>query len=156
MKTQVAFLGKHINMAPRVHRRWLVVATYAAFAAFIVAWSWFSKSMFFAWCLIAVTAVSIMVSSLVGRPTDEVDEREAHRWDHVHARAYHTLGWALVLALFAGSVHTYVSATTHPRLFAVLQQLPYSILMAAGVLYATLPQAMLLWTEPDMEEELRG
>ena len=75
MNTQLALLGKHINMAPRVHRRWLVVATYAAFSALIVAVFWFSKSLFYAWCLIAVVAVSLMVSHLVGRPTDAVDER---------------------------------------------------------------------------------
>jgi hypothetical protein len=153
MNTQLALLGKHINMAPRVHRRWLVVATYAAFSALIVAVFWFSKSLFYAWCLIAVVAASLMVSHLVGRPTDAVDEREAHRWDYVHARAYRALGWAVILALFTAPLHTYVSAAAHPWFFAIFQQLPNSMLMAAGVLYATLPQTILLWTEPDMEPD---
>jgi hypothetical protein len=31
--------------------------------------------------------------------------------------------------------------------------LPFILLMATLFLYMTLPQAVLLWTEPDMEEE---
>lgn len=151
MNTQVVFLGKRINMAPRVHRRWLVVATYAAFAAFIVAVFWFSRSVFYTWCLIAVVAVSIMVSHLVGRPNQATDERESYRWDHATARAYPWIGNCLVLALLTTQLHGKVTEAAHPALFATFQQLPYSVLMAAGVLYITLPQAILLWTEPDME-----
>jgi hypothetical protein len=33
-----------------------------------------------------------------------------------------------------------------------LTQLPSIILWATGILYVTLPQAILLWTEPDMDE----
>lgn len=151
MNTQVVFLGKRINMAPRLHRRWLVVATYAAFAAFIVAVFWFSRSVFYTWCLIAVVAVSIMVSHLVGRPNQATDERESYRWDHATARAYPWIGNCLVLALLTTQLHGKVTEAAHPALFATFQQLPYSVLMAAGVLYITLPQAILLWTEPDME-----
>lgn len=153
MNTQVVFLGKRINMAPRVHRRWLVVATYAAFAAFIVAVFWFSRSVFYTWCLIAVVAVSIMVSHLVGRPNQATDERESYRWDHATARAYPWIGNCLVLALLTTQLHGKVTEAAHPALFATFQQLPYSVLMAAGVLYITLPQAILLWTEPDIEDE---
>lgn len=153
MNTQVVFLGKRINMAPRVHRRWLVVATYAAFAAFIVAVFWFSRSVFYTWCLIAVVAVSIMVSHLVGRPNQATDERESYRWDHATARAYPWIGNCLLLALITTQLHGKVTEAAHPALFATFQQLPYSVLMAAGVLYITLPQAILLWTEPDMEDE---
>ena len=153
MNTQVVFLGKRINMAPRVHRRWLVVATYAAFAAFIVAVFWFSRSVFYTWCLIAVVVVSIMVSHLVGRPNQATDERESYRWDHATARAYPWIGNCLLLALVTTQLHGKVSEAAHPVLFATFQQLPYSVLMAAGVLYITLPQAILLWTEPNMEDE---
>lgn len=152
MNTQLVFLGKRINMAPRAHRRWLVVATYAAFATFIVALFWFSRSLFYAWCLIAVTAVCIMVSGIVGRPNEATDERESHRWEHATARAYPWLGYCLALALFTTQLHSKVSEAAHPALFATFQQLPYSLLMAAGVLYITLPQVILLWTEPDLED----
>jgi hypothetical protein len=30
-------------------------------------------------------------------------------------------------------------------------QLPHFLLVATGILYVTLPQAILLWTEPDMD-----
>jgi hypothetical protein len=151
MNTQMVLLGKRINMAPRAHRRWLVVATYAAFATFIVALFWFSRSLFYAWCLIAVTAVCIMVSDVVGRRNEATDERESYRWDHATARAYPWLGNCLVLALFTTQLHSKVSEAAHPALFTTFQQLPYSLLMAAGVLYITLPHVILLWTEPDME-----
>jgi hypothetical protein len=151
MNTTLDLLGRHINMAPRVRRRGLVVLTYVAFAAFIIAVFWFSKSLFYAWCLIAVVAVSIMVSHLVGRRSEADDERESYRWDHATARAYPWIGHCLLVALVTTQLHSKVSEAAHPALFATFQQLPYSMLMAAGVLYITLPQAILLWTEPEME-----
>ena len=152
MNTQVTMLGKRINMATRVRRRWLVAATYAAFAFFIVAAFWFSRSLFYAWCLIAVVAASLMVSHLVGRRDEAADERESYRWDHATARAYPWIGHCLLAALITTQLHSKVSAASHPALFTTFQQLPYSLMMAAGVLYITLPQAILLWTEPDMED----
>lgn len=152
MNTTLQLFGKRINMAPRAHRRWLVVATYAAFAAFIIAVFWFSRSLFYAWCLIAVVAASIMISHLVGRRTEATDERETYRWDNATARAYPWIGHCLLVALVATQLHGKVSEAAHPALFATFQQLPYSLLMATGVLYITLPQAILLWTEPDMED----
>jgi|SRR5579863_3561954 len=153
MNTQLVLLGKRMNMAPRTHRRWLVVATYAAFGAFIVAVFWFSRSLFYAWCMVAVVTASLMVSQLVGNPRDATDERESYRWEHATARAYRWLGYCLLIALMTTQLHSKVNATAHPAFFAAFQQLPYSVLMAAGVLYITLPQAILLWTEPDMETE---
>jgi len=35
----------------------------------------------------------------------------------------------------------------------VLDQIIYGLLIASVVLLITLPQAILLWTEPDIEEE---
>lgn len=152
MNTEYAVGKIRIRFESRARRRWLVVATYAAFLAFIIAVFWFSRSLFYAWCLIAVVAVSIMVSHLVGRRNEATDERESYRWDHATARAYPWIGHCLLVALLATQLHGKISAGMHPALFATFQQLPYSLLMAAGVLYITLPQAILLWTEPDMEE----
>ncbi len=155
MKTQIAFLGKQINMAPRAHRRWLVVATYASFAAFIVAVFWFSQSLIYAWCLITVTVVMIMVSSLIGRRTGTVDEREAHRWDYAQARTYRTLGGVFVLALFAGYFRgpNPITPLVGEMLRTFLEKMQSELLMAAAVLYITLPAAILLWTEPDMDPD---
>ena len=41
-----------------------------------------------------------------------------------------------------------------PVLRAMLMQLPFDLLAATAVLYISLPQAILLWTEPDMETGL--
>jgi hypothetical protein len=40
-----------------------------------------------------------------------------------------------------------------PAVRAFVDRLPFGLLIAAGILYYTLPQAILLWTEPDMEGE---
>jgi TRAP-type C4-dicarboxylate transport system permease small subunit len=175
MNTQLAFVGRRINMAPRTHRRWLVALIYLISTVLIVAWAWFSRyaagslaydpttsSLAWAWfsryagwfaagCLIAVVALYLLILHLVGGPSEATDEREKRRWDQVRARAYPWLGYVLLLALGTSQVHRNVNATIHPALHGILQQLPYSILMAAGVLYLTLPQAILLWTEPDMD-----
>jgi hypothetical protein len=36
---------------------------------------------------------------------------------------------------------------------AVLDQLIYGLLIASVILFITLPQSILLWTEPDIDEE---
>jgi hypothetical protein len=154
MNTQLAFVGRSINMAPRTHRRWLVVVIYLIFTALILAWAWFSRhggSLAASGCMIVGIALCLLILYLAGAPRDATDEREKRRWDQVRARAYPWLGGVLLLAGFTWQLPAIVNATLHPELHGILQQLPYSILMAAGVLYLTLPQAILLWTEPDMD-----
>lgn len=154
MNTQLAFVGRRINMAPRAHRRWLVVVIYLIFTALIVAWAWFSRhggSLAASGCMIAGIALCLLILYLAGAPSDATDEREKRRWDQVRARAYPWLGSVLLLAGFTWQLHATVNAIPYPELRGILQRLPYSILMAAGVIYMTLPQAILLWTEPDMD-----
>lgn len=179
MNTQLAFVGRRINMAPRTHRRWLVALIYLISTVLIVAWAWFSRyaagsvaydpttpsaasdwfsryaAFFAAGCTIAVVVLYLLILHLVGGPGEATDEREKRRWDQVRARAYPWLGCALMLALFTWPLHANVNATLHPELHGILHQLPYGILMAAGILYMTLPQAILLWTEPDMDSDNR-
>ena len=156
MNTQLAFLGKRINMAPRTNRRRLVIAMYVAFAAMIEVWYSRHAGSFVAWCLIGGVVLVLILLQLVGEAREATDERELHRWDHARARAYPWLGYMLLLAMGTSQVHRNVSASLHPVTHAALQRLPRALVMAAGVLYLTLPQAILLWTEPDMEEDLRG
>lgn len=154
MNTQLALVGKRINMAPRAHRRRVVVVIYLIFTALIVTWAWFSRhgaSFAGAGCMIAFIALWALILYLAGAPSDRTDEREKRRWDQVRARAYPWLGYALLLAILAWPLHALGNATLPPALHGILQRLPYSILMAAGVLYYTLPQTILLWTEPDMD-----
>ena len=80
------------------------------------------------------------------------DERELHQRDRAHYQAYQPLAIALCVLwlLLDWSLHT-------PRLMAWLPIAPnllmLGILQAVLVVFLTLPQAILLWTEPDMEGE---
>jgi hypothetical protein len=38
MRTELNFLGQHIDIGSRSRRRWLVVAIYAGFAALVASW----------------------------------------------------------------------------------------------------------------------
>lgn len=41
----------------------------------------------------------------------------------------------------------------HRGLVGYLMQLPFVLLLTTGLLYGTLPSAILLWTEPDMDPD---
>jgi hypothetical protein len=80
------------------------------------------------------------------------DERELQQRDRAHYRAYAVLAVLLtVLWLLAGW------NAFRPKLLAWIPFSPallmYGLVLAAMVMALTLPQAILLWTEPDMEEE---
>ena len=156
MNTQLAFVGRRINMAPRTHRRWLVALIYLISTVLTVAWAWFSRygaSLAAAGCVAAfVGLLYLPILHLVGEARQATDEREKRRWDQARAHAYPWLGYTLLLAVLTWPLHANkANATLHPELHGLLQQVPYGILMAAGVIYMTLPQAILLWTEPDMD-----
>lgn len=79
------------------------------------------------------------------------DEREVHQRDRAHYQAYQVLTIALtVLWLLADW------KMKAPRLLAWMpvsaDVLLYGLVLMAIVAAVTLPQAILLWTEPDMEE----
>lgn len=79
------------------------------------------------------------------------DEREMHERDRAHYRAYQVLTIALtVLWLLADW------KMKAPRLLAWMpvsaDVLLYGLVLTAIVVAVTLPQAILLWTEPDMEQ----
>jgi len=156
VNTKLAVLRKRINMAPRVNRRRLVIAMYVAFAAMIQVWYSSHTGLFVASCLIGGVVLVLILLQLVGEAREATDEREVHRWDHARARAYPWLGYVMLIAMGTSQVHRNVSADLHPLMYSALQRLPWALVMAAGVLYLTLPQAILLWTELDIEEELRG
>ena len=78
------------------------------------------------------------------------DERELRQRDNAHYRAYQVLGISLIVPWFICSVFG------DPKLFgwsaATVNHLCAVLLLAILALFLTLPQAILLWTEPDMEE----
>jgi hypothetical protein len=79
------------------------------------------------------------------------DERESQQRDHAHYNAYQglTLGLVLVWLLADWQANA-------PKLLGWLSGGPavylYGLTLALVVVSQTLPQAILLWTEPDMEE----
>jgi hypothetical protein len=166
MKTEYAVGNIRIHFESRARRRWFVALVYA-FLAFldvegftVPSRAWLSSHAGSGWivsgCLIVVVALMIVFSYIAGDMRARGDEREAHRRDHAHFRAYWFLAYGLIAALFAGyfTGPNPISPHLPPALQAFLAQLPRVFLTATGILYVTLPQAILLWTEPDMEEAL--
>jgi len=83
----------------------------------------------------------------VGADVYHNDERELGLRDRAHYHAYRILAVSLVVPWFVSSFSGEVwSATNSIHLCAAL-------LLAIITLSLTLPQAILLWTEPDMEPE---
>ena len=80
------------------------------------------------------------------------DERELQQRDRAHYNAYQWIASTLVVLWLLAGWNTF-----RPHLLAWIPVSPslliYGIVLAAIVVALTLPQAILLWTEPDMEEE---
>lgn len=154
MKTQLVVLGKHLSVASRSRRRWFVALIYAAFAAIIVAWSTTNPKKG-ALCLFVGVVFVGMFIGIAGSRNDPADERENRRREHAYFVAYGKLGGALIVALFANFFRgpNPITPLVGPVLRGVLMQLPAMLLMAAGAMYMTLPQAILMWTEPDIDAD---
>jgi hypothetical protein len=78
------------------------------------------------------------------------DERELHRRDLAHYRAYQPLGLCVMLLLLLSAL------TLHPwpwLSLAVLHLLSFALAEISTILFLTLPAAMILWTEPDIDFE---
>lgn len=80
------------------------------------------------------------------------DERELHQRDHAHYLAYQAIGVAVLVPWLLSSTRIIHSAR-FPWNAMTADEMYYGFLMAALTLFLTLPQAILLWTEPDMERE---
>ena len=80
------------------------------------------------------------------------DERELVQRDHAHYLAY----GALAVVICAQWLVAYVRMHNPVRLNWLgnqFDQLVYGFMLAAVTLVFTLPQAILLWTEPDMDQD---
>lgn len=163
MNTEYAVGNIRIHFESRARRRWFVALVYAMLAVFSVIWfppqshhySVEQVGFLLSGLLIPAVALLIVFTWLTDGMRKRGDERETQRREHAYARAYRALGGFLVAALIAGYFKgsgplTPVSTPAAP---AFLMRLPYILLVATGVLYFTLPQAILLWTEPDMDAE---
>jgi hypothetical protein len=79
------------------------------------------------------------------------DERELQQRDRAHYQAYQWIASTLVVLWLLASWNAF-----KPHLLAWIPASPslliYGVVLASIVVSLTLPQAILLWTEPDMEE----
>ena len=79
------------------------------------------------------------------------DERELHQRDHAHYLAFQAVGVAVCVPMFIASMRL-----IRPSLMSWIPMNPdamyYGLTLIALILFLTLPQAILLWTEPDMEQ----
>lgn len=85
-----------------------------------------------------------------GEPAYRNDERELRQRDHAHYLAYQALGIAVCAPMLIASLRV-----IRPSLVPIPispDELYYGLTLVALVLFLTLPQVILLWTEPDMEE----
>ena len=160
MRTDFVLYGIRINIASRSRRRWLVALLYAAFALLIVAWCAFDVQS--TWNFILFAVFILLARFLGGRSYDDGllpafeggDERERYRRYRAGYIAYEWLDLAFFPALIAAVVKMnprLIPANAAAHMF--LDRLPYGLLIAVGILYYTLPQCILLWTEPDLEAE---
>jgi hypothetical protein len=154
-----------IRFESRARRRWFVALFYAVLAIFDLielfnstGFSVSAKTVTSTWisigCMILFVVLFMVFTGIAGDMRSRGDEREMHRRDHAHFRAYYFPIYVLIAALFAGYFKSPnpITPLIAPTLRAFLAQLPNFLMMSAFLLYITLPQAILLWTEPDMEE----
>lgn len=164
MNTDYAVGNFRIRFESQARRRRFVALVYAALAVFLLGALFLShKNATGAWvtagCGILFVALWIMFTWIAGDMRARGDEREMHRRDHAHFRAYRALSYFLVGLFLA----TFLFGGPHPitphlplMLSAFLVQLPSVLLWTTFFLYITLPQAILMWTEPDMDAGQEG
>ncbi|HZP05113.1 MAG TPA: hypothetical protein VFB43_09445 [Terracidiphilus sp.] len=162
MNTEYAVGNIRIHFESRARRRWLVALVYAILAVYDFAWvpvqgrDWLIRhaGWFVSGLLILIVALMIVFTWLTDGMRKTGDERETHRREHAYAKAYRPLGLFVVGAFCASVLLQGPNAITPllpQAMKPLLLQLPLILLVAAGILYFTLPQAVLLWTEPDMD-----
>jgi hypothetical protein len=161
-------------MVSRARRRWLVVGVYVGLAALM--WGFWSGEHWqrtFGDMLVATIFVNYFLlggwtntglvrafldrrfrRGKIGSPASDPDllsdEREVNQRDHAHFHSYQAITMAFFLIFL---VSGWTKGANRP-----LEWIPVSsesllndFFIAAAVIGLTLPQAILLWTEPDME-----
>jgi hypothetical protein len=170
MNTEYAVGNIRIHFESRARRRWLVALFYFAVAVIDLAartidttgpWILIGCAAFFA-------ALFIVFSWLVDNERGRRDEREIHRRDHAHYVAYRSLLYCFLASFFLYGVVLLPLLASHFKgpdpstpllplaLRQFLTQLQRFLLVAVCIVFITLPQAILLWTEPDMQDPERA
>jgi hypothetical protein len=85
------------------------------------------------------------------------DEREVGLRDKAHQAAYRYLGAIVIITLMIACLkYAAMPALQEYGIDlspAFLDQIIYGLLIASAIMLITLPQSILLWTEPDIDEE---
>jgi hypothetical protein len=145
MRDRMSLLG--IDMAPRANRRRLVAVTYLSLmAVFAIICAQGGDH-----AIILILMATIINGVVLGgygqggliKPfvTRSNDEREIHRRDRMHFYAYRFVVALLLLGYVLGG-----DPFNYP-------QLSRALFLGGVVIGLTLPQALLLWMEPDVEAE---
>jgi hypothetical protein len=160
MKSEYALGNMRIHFESRARRRWFVAFFYTVLAVFDLAgFSVSAKNAASAWisagCMILFVALCLVFTWLAGDMRARGDEREMYRRDHAHFRAYRFFLYVLMGAIFFAPIRepNPLASPVPLALRGILVQ-PNFLAVSALLLYMTLPQAILLWTEPDMEPEI--
>lgn len=150
----------------RRRRRLAVAATYGGYIALVVIWR-FSRHVDTPWqpwvfaltipaALIALVGLGGLLTSQLWRaanePDDVLDEREQRVRDRAYLHSYQVLAAIVVV----GGAYISVAWDTHARLGLWLPQTwneVQAIFWGLLLLAATLPVAVIGWTEPDLPAE---
>lgn len=164
MNTEYAVGHLRIRFESRLRRRWFVALCYSVFAVTSLIWCFLNPKMnpgagpqeaagawIVAGCMFFSLVLVMVLTALSGDPRARGDERETRRREHSISRAYPLIGFGIMASGFASSFAIPTAGPISPALREFLVQLTFILLMATFFLYVTLPQAILLWTEPDME-----
>lgn len=163
MNTEYAVGHLRIRFESRARRRRFVALFYAALAMWILATLFLNAqettgAWIVAGCGTLAVALLLFFWSLAGDMNARGDERETHRREHAHFKAYRILGIFMSGGLFCYLCFggfggpSPITSLAPPALRGFFMQLPYAVFIAAVFLYISLPQAVLLWTEPDMDK----
>jgi hypothetical protein len=187
MKAELIIMGKRLDMAPRTHRRALVVWIFAGLVGLMASlwlldrWRVTGAYMIFATILInrlllggynfgglvkpfsgkaprawmeppPFLALGLRVYNPVAEEGEyRNDERELQQRDRAHYFAYQGLTIGLLVIWLAANAQAFA-----PRLLAWIPgsagPMVYGLTLMVVVLSQTLPQAILLWNEPDLAE----
>lgn len=171
MNTEYSAGNLRIRFESRARRRWLVVLAYATMAlieAICVYDGTHPRPSYIAASIVSGVVILIVAPWIVysWRTNDmrmRDDERVIHRREHAYAKAHRALTILLVAVFWvgfccwgrAGSFFWGLNATTPwpPAVQTFFMQLQRCLLMTTLFLYVFLPHTILLWTEPDMEQE---
>jgi len=164
MNTEYAIGKIRIPFASQARRRWFVGLFYAAEAVVCLAWCSFNnpKEAIDAWilsgCMFLLVGMLIIFTGIAGDMRSRGDEREMHRRDHAHYLAYRALTYVVLGAFLAGAFRgpNTLRTLNAAAVRVGMVQWPQVLLMAVFLLYISLPQAILLWTEPDMDMSAEG